>query len=146
MPNIFSKPTEVATLGVAINCCYGGFSLSDKAVEELRKRIGDPKIERYSFESYNDVYTRHHPVLIEVIKELGEEANGPFAKIEIDYIEEKYKDHYSVKEYDGMEGVSIRYHKYQMDRIKEIIKTDLGDSQKVIMIKELVCPDLTNHA
>ena len=138
MPNVFSKPTEQATLGVAINCCYGGFSLSDKAVEELRKRIDDPKIEKYSFESYNDVYTRHHPVLIEVIKELGEEANGPFAKIKIVYIEEKYKDHYSVKEYDGMESVSIRYHTYQIDKIKEILKSDLNNDEKVCKIFELV--------
>jgi hypothetical protein len=138
MPNIFSKPTEEATLGVAINCCYGGFSLSVKAVEELRKRIGEPEIQSYSFESYNDKYTRHHPVLIEVIKELGEEANGPFAKIEIDYIEEKYKDHYSVKEYDGMEGVSIRYHKYQMDKIKEILKSDVDNDEKVRKITEVL--------
>ena len=138
MPNIFSKPTEEAILGVAINCCYGGFSLSDKAVEELQKRIGDPKIQSYSFQSYNDEYRRHHPVLIEVIKELGEEANGPFSKIEIDYIEEKYKDHYSVKEYDGMEGVEIRYHKYQMDKIKEILNSDINNDEKVRKITEVL--------
>ena len=138
MPNIFSKPTEEATLGVAINRCYGGFNLSDKAVEELRKRISDPKIQSYSFQSYNDEYRRHHPVLIEVIKELGEEANGPFSKIEIDYIEEKYKDHYSVKEYDGMECVDIRYHNYQMDKIKEIIKSDIDNDEKVRKITEVL--------
>lgn len=138
MPNIFSKPTEVATLGVAINCCYGGFSLSDKAVEELRKRIGDPKIEKYSFEYYYDEYTRHHPILIEVIKELGEEVNGPFAEIEIVYIEEKYKNHYKVTEYDGMEGIRIKYDNYKLDMIKEIIKSDVDNDEKVTKISELL--------
>jgi len=138
MPNIFSKPTEEATLGVAINRCYGGFNLSDKAVEELRKRIGDPKIQSYSFQSYDDKYNRHHPVLIEVIKEIGKEADGPFSKIEIDYIEEKYRDHYSIKEYDGMEDISIQYHKYQMDKIKEILKSDVDNDEKVRKITEVL--------
>lgn len=138
MPNVYSKPVEEEKLAVAINCCYGGFGLSDKAVEELRKRIGDPKIERYSFEYFHDEYTRHHPVLIEVIKELGDKANGPFAKIEIDYIEEKYKDHYSIKGYDGMEGVSIRYDKYKMDKIKEILKSYLDNDEKVCKISEVI--------
>jgi hypothetical protein len=146
MPSVLSKPTEEHTIGVAVNRCYGGFSLSEKAVEMLRTRLGDPKIKSYSFDSCydgDDGYCRHHPVLIEVINELGEEADGSFAEIEIDYIEEKYKGFYSISEYDGMEGVKINYNKFTNHEIIRIIKMDLDDTQKVLMIKAIVCPETT---
>ena len=135
MPNIFSKPIKEHTIGVAVNRCYGGFSLSEKAVEMLCTRIGDPKIQSYSFDSS---YDRHHPILIEVIQELGEEANGHFSEIEIEYIEEIYKDFYSISEYDGMEGIMINFNKFRNSQIKKILYSDEDDSTKVIKMKKIL--------
>ncbi len=137
MPNVYSKPTEEATLGVAVNRCYGGFGLSEKAVEMLRTRIGDPNIKSYSFQRYSDKYPRHHPILIEVVKELGEEAGGRFTEIEIAYIEEKYKDHYSITEYDGIEDVKINYNRFRNDEIKKILYSEEADCTKVLKMKEM---------
>ncbi len=131
------KPTEENTIGVAINTCFGGFTLSKKAVEELCKRIGDPNIKSYSFDS-SQKYPRHHPILIEVIKELGEEADGSFSEIEIEYIEEIYKDYYSISEYDGNEGVIINYQKYKNDQLKNILYSEETDSIKVIKMQEIL--------
>lgn len=134
-------PISEKTLGVAVNRCFGGFSLSEKAVELLRTRLGDPKIQSYSFQSYyddDDEYPRHHPVLIEVINELGEEVNGSFAQIEIDYIEQKYKGFYSISEYDGMEGVKINYNKFSNHEIKKILYSDQDDSIKIQKMKEII--------
>jgi hypothetical protein len=135
MPNIFSKPVY---LDIAVNRCFGGFSLSEKAVEELCKRIGDPKIESYSFQCYSEIYPRHHPDLIKVIKELGDEADGQFAQIDIDYIEEIYKEHYSISEYDGMERIVIDYQRYTNDQIKNILYSEEDDSTKVLKMKEIL--------
>jgi hypothetical protein len=134
-------PISEKTLGVAVNRCFGGFSLSEKAVELLRTRLADPKIQSYSFQSYyddDDEYPRHHPVLIEVINELGEEVNGSFAQIEIDYIEQKYKGFYSISEYDGMEGVKINYNKFSNHEIKKILYSDQDDSIKIQKMKEII--------
>ncbi len=143
MPSVLSKPTDEHTIGVAVNRCYGGFSLSEKAVEMLRTRLGDPKIQSYSFQYYygdddEGRYSRHHPILIEVIKELGEEADGPFAEIVIDYIEEKYKGFYSISEYDGMEGVKINYNKFANHEIKQILYSEYDDSTKIQKMKEII--------
>jgi hypothetical protein len=141
MPSVLSKPTEEHTIGVAVNRCYGGFSLSEKAVEMLRTRLGDPKIKSYSFDSCydgDDGYCRHHPVLIEVINELGEEADGSFAEIEIVYIEEKYKGFYSISEYDGMEGIKINYNKFANHEIKQILYSEDDDSTKIQKMKEII--------
>jgi hypothetical protein len=137
MPNIYSKPTEEHTIGVAVNRCYGGFSLSEKAVEILRTRIGDPNIKCYSFDS-SQKYPRHHPILIEVIKELGEEADGCFSEIVIEYIEEIYKDFYSISEYDGMEGVNINFNRFRNEQLKNILYSEETDSIKVIKMKEIL--------
>lgn len=47
---------------------------------------------------------RSDPLLIEVIEELGKEANGPFAKIKIVKIPADAKWH--IEEYDGAEWVA----------------------------------------
>jgi hypothetical protein len=138
MPNILSKPIKENTIGVAVNKCYGGFSLSEKAVEILRTRLGDPKIQSYSFEDSDGKFSRHNPVLIEVINELGEEADGPFAKIVVVYIEEKYKGFYSISEYDGMEGVKINYNKFSNAEIKQILYSEDDDSTKIQKMKEII--------
>jgi hypothetical protein len=144
MPSVLSKPTEEHTIGVAVNRCYGGFSLSEKAVEILRTRMGDPKIQSYSFQSYysddddDGRYSRRHPVLIEVINELGEEADGPFAEIDVEYIEEKYKRFYSISEYDGMEGVKINYNKFTNHEIKQILYSEDDDSTKIQKMKQII--------
>ena len=63
------------SIEVAINLCYGGFSLSEKAVLlfiEKRKNKG------LSYDDVEDYYRgdRSDPCLIETIRELGTAANG----------------------------------------------------------------------
>ena len=54
---------------IAINTCYGGFSLSKKACKELGLKSGYDSIER------------NNPKLIEVIEKLGKDANGECANM-----------------------------------------------------------------
>ncbi len=94
---------------VVYNACYGGFSLSEKAirmlaemgVEEAKEQLST--IKRSPFNSYY-VYDirRHDKRLIEVVEKLGDEANGAFAQLQIAELE---GNKYRIDEYDGTEGV-----------------------------------------
>ena len=135
---------------IAINRCYGGFGISEKALMLYAKKKG---FTLYSYQSdhngkssfykevesndrpwcihyctkklnlqesnediskeMNDNYfsqrdiERNDPVLIEVIEELGEEANGNHASIEIVNIPDDVK--WEIQEYDGQEWVAEQH-------------------------------------
>lgn len=79
---------------VVINTCYGGFGLSDKAKDRLRE-LG------LEFKWQYDI-PRHHPLLVQVVEELGEEASDPYAKLKVEEINSNL---YKIDEYDGLESV-----------------------------------------
>ena len=108
---------------VVFNNCYGGFSLSVKAVEwlevnctdnELRDFIKSLRIagKEYSLFSKDKCLCydvsgwfcdkRHHKDLVAVVETLGEEANGYCANLAIEEISSKK---YHIEEYDGVEEV-----------------------------------------
>lgn len=111
---------------VVYNACYGGFGLSDKAVKLYAELSGiklfplketyftfwfleDPKgrtVDQMFKEKVKDFYSRnierHDPVLIKVVEQLGDEANGECAKLRIDTIT---GSQYKIDEYDGNETV-----------------------------------------
>jgi hypothetical protein len=85
------------TYKVAYNGCYGGFSLSNKAVERL-KELGVKYDRHYEYEGM----PRHHPLLVQVIEELGREASGEYSSLCIEEIETSL---YRINKYDGSESV-----------------------------------------
>ena len=107
---------------VAYNACFGGFSISEKAVKRAREISGNPKwggvtlweekpkdpfsmkfenlLIGYGY-SANDL-ERHDPVLVQVIEELGDEASGKFALLRIEEVDGPYR----IDEYDGNESVT----------------------------------------
>jgi len=80
---------------VVINACYGGFVLSQKALDEYKKR-SDRK------DYYN--IDRDDPVLIEIIEEMGKEADGLCSSLVVVEVPKFLK--YSIDEYDGLEWVA----------------------------------------
>lgn len=104
---------------VVINSDYGGFSLSDKAVERLfaLKKWKLVKQDRDSgFTLYYKDYIgedslfderdleRDDPDLVRVVDELGEDADGRFASLSIVDIPDDVKWH--ISEVDGLEHVA----------------------------------------
>ena len=83
---------------IAINTCFGGFSLSTIAVERL-KELGSAAAAQYPHYK-----SRSDPLLIQVIRELGAAANGSFASIEIVEVPDDVE--WEIPEYDGMEHVA----------------------------------------
>lgn len=90
---------------IVINGCYGGFSLSSKG-EELY--LNYSKIPDKDF-WVGDI-ARDDPLLIRVIEELGEEANGDHAGLRIVKIPANVKWH--IAEYDGIEHVAEDHRKW----------------------------------
>lgn len=87
---------------IAINDCYGGFGLSDRAIKQYKDLAGitDP--------SFHDRdIPRDDPYLIKVLKELGMAANGPHANIKI--VEIPGDVEWLVQDYDGAEWVAEKH-------------------------------------
>ena len=94
---------------VVINKCYGGYGLSTEAIALYLTKTGN----EYSFDGtrftvngklfYASNIQRHDPVLIEVVKELGDKTNGPSAELKIVSIPKHAG--YSIDEYDGSESI-----------------------------------------
>lgn len=82
---------------IVINGCYGGFSLSDCAVERLREWGHS------NASSFHDIQ-RDDPLLIQVVEELGERANGKYADLSVISIPDNIPWH--IEEYDGNEWVA----------------------------------------
>ena len=83
---------------IVYNTCFGGASLSDKAIERYAELKG------ITYFSCRDILAdRTDPVLIQVIEELGEEANGNSADLQI--TELPAGTQYHIHEYDGNERI-----------------------------------------
>jgi hypothetical protein len=84
---------------VVYDCCFGGFSLSNRALDLLEERgvIGSEC-------SGGHTIPRHHPELVRVVEELGREAWGREARLAIREIE---GDRYRIDEYNGQESVVV---------------------------------------
>ncbi len=101
---------------VVYNDCYGGFGLSDLAMDKLyewghplvelnpnydpKKRLNNYSNPRYKYVSESK-WTRHDPLLVRVVEELGERANGECADLQI----QEVSGLYVVQEYDGKEWI-----------------------------------------
>lgn len=83
---------------VVINNCYGGFGLSDAAVERYKELTG---ITDNLF--YYEV-ARDDPYLVKIVREMGEAANGRWANLKI--VEIPADIEWWVQEYDGIEWVA----------------------------------------
>lgn len=114
---------------VVINDCFGGFSLSNAAIERYFQLKNIPyyveEHRNWPFKSYWLVpldqrdnknpnhyfseYTleRNDPVLVQVVEELGRSADGEFASLKIVEIPDDVE--WTIEEYDGSEHVAEKH-------------------------------------
>lgn len=81
---------------VVYNACFGGFGLSNDAVNWMREHGHH----EYAY-SYPEI-ERHNPILVQCVEELGDDASGEYARLRIKEIE---GNKYWIEEYDGAETV-----------------------------------------
>lgn len=94
---------------VVINVCFGGFSLSDKAVARM-KELGIEDAETFWGRWDN---SRADLRLVQTVEELGHEANGHYSKLRIVTIPDDVKWH--IHEYDGLEHVAENHRTWDGD-------------------------------
>ena len=87
---------------VVINRCFGGFGLSDEAMQLYAAKKGI-KLEGF----YDWEISRNDPVLVEVVEHLGEAANDWGTDLKVVEIPEGV-DWY-VEDYDGVEHIAERH-------------------------------------
>tara|TARA_R100000234_G_scaffold118380_1_gene98696 strand:- start:936 stop:1259 length:324 start_codon:yes stop_codon:yes gene_type:complete len=86
---------------VVVNRCFGGFSLSEEAVELARKR--GLMIDDHGWFDLDSYVARHNKVLVGVVDELGSErASGSCSRLEVYELSSPL---YRIEEYDGREIV-----------------------------------------
>lgn len=116
---------------VVINRCFGGFGLSDAAVEECLRRgmtvttynpDGRPLDRKADFQDegpkcrtgrryyaprhYEPAF-RSHPVVVAVVEEMGKKADGPYAKLQV--VEVPDGVDWEIDEYDGHEEIHEKH-------------------------------------
>jgi len=117
---------------VVINGCYGGFGLSRKATLRIRELKADPKfggpciigdvyeatdtrpaksVDRDFGIGGHDDMARDDTILVKVVEELGEKANGEYAKLKIVEVPNDVTWH--IEEYDGIEWVAEDHRTWQ---------------------------------
>lgn len=107
---------------IVFNRCYGGFSLSMKAVEWLENNATDESLRTYIKNCKDSDYHtsafkeqllcykvseffengRHHKDLVAVVETLGKDANGANADLGVTTIS---CNQYTIENYDGAEDV-----------------------------------------
>ena len=83
---------------VVINGCFGGFGLSDKAMAKYNELAGT----NHTGSSYYNI-ERNDPFLVQVVEELGDEANDFYAELRVVDVPDEAK--WYIHDYDGLESV-----------------------------------------
>ena len=111
---------------VLYNKCYGGYSFSKEAMREYYERT---QKEPEDHDQGRGI-PRTDQDMIEIVKRLGDKANGTHARIAIERIPKKYAKFFSIGEYDGYECVCIEYNRYKLHEIKAAVEASQSSELK----------------
>lgn len=125
---------------VVVNKCYGGFSLSEKSIERLKKVTPIKEITPANLQLHYWA-NRHKQELVETLEELGtEKASGEHARLFI----EEWPDEipYKIDDYDGQERLEVDL-KLFLQQIKEELLviysiTDLPAAKKLVDLERFL--------
>jgi hypothetical protein len=91
------------TQKIAINTDFGGFGLSDQALQLYKKLTGTPE----SKDVYYFDIARNDAALVQVIEQLGDLASDRYSSLKVVEIPDGVEWH--IHEYDGMEHVAEKH-------------------------------------
>lgn len=100
---------------IVINKCYGGPSLSEEAVKELKSRGIEWALEFYNdknvYEEWNWYYLpgdyRTDPTLIELIESNSKKYSGQCSELKVVEIPDDIE--YTIENYDGIEHIAEKH-------------------------------------
>ena len=125
---------------VMYNAKYGGFNYSPQAMKIYCEKTGK---DYRDFKNSGYLHVkRTDKIMLEILKELGEAANGPYANIQIAKIPKQFEKHICYGEYDGYESVGINYEAYRLQTIRDIINDSGGEKiERIQNVLEMVFED-----
>lgn len=85
---------------IVINTCYGGFGISKEALALFNEREGAITTNEYSI-------NRNDFILVQIVEQLGEAANGKFAELKVVEIPDDVQ--WQIEDYDGVEWVAEKH-------------------------------------
>ena len=85
---------------IVINTCYGGFGLSKEALALYNER--SRTVVTYDFE-----IKRNDPILVEIVEQLGEAADGCFSALKVVEIPDDVE--WGIEEDDGHEWIAEKH-------------------------------------
>jgi hypothetical protein len=88
---------------IVINTCFGGFGLSDKAMELYKILTGIPP----ATDLYHWDIDRDNPQLVQIVEQLGTEAEGRYSELKV--VEIPLGVEWHVHEYDGLEHIAEKH-------------------------------------
>lgn len=93
---------------IVINCEYGGFSLSKKAIDLYKILTCAPEDKIFYYEGAD--INRSDETLVRVVQDLGAEASGSYAALKVIEVPDDVEWH--IEEYDGLECVAENHRKW----------------------------------
>lgn len=88
---------------IIINTCCGGFGLSKEALALFNERSGTTI-------RYERDIERNNPILVEIVEQLGESADGGHAELKVVEIPDDVQ--WQIEEYNGNEWVAETHRKW----------------------------------
>ena len=85
---------------IVINTSHGGFGLSKEALALFNERAGTVLTYVYHIK-------RNDPILVEIVEQLGEDANGRFAKLKVVEIPDNVQ--WLIQDYGGDEWIAEKH-------------------------------------
>jgi len=120
---------------IVINGYYGGFGLSGLALAEYCSRKGNKEARSVNI-------PRNDPILVSVVEELGERANGSCAHLVITEIDDDLDGLWSITDYDGAESIEIQHDAARVrKRAAEVLyDAGLSDQEKLQQLSAIFPP------
>jgi hypothetical protein len=131
---------------ILLDKLFGVFSYSQKAVDEYNKRktlIDETFVPiRCQCPDDKDI-SRYDELMIDIVREFGEDASGKWSKLEIVPIPTEYYDCIEISHND-VEDIYINYEKYKLYKIHQTLYSFIPDYEKVFRIKCILDADFSS--
>jgi len=92
---------------IIISTEFGGFGLSDQALDLYKILTGISSIEEINYWEI----ARDNPVLVQIVEQLGENANTCYSTLKIVEIPDDVE--WQISEYDGVEWIAEKHRVWQ---------------------------------
>lgn len=132
---------------ILLDKLFGVFSYSQKAVDEYNKRKKDIDETfvpiRCQCPDDKDI-SREDELMIDIVREFGEDASGKWSKLEVVAIPNEYYHCLEISHND-VEDIFINHEKYKLYKINQIVtSSSFQDYEKVFRIKCILDADFSS--